>query len=482
MKKEISASVTVYLCLVLGIMLSFTFTVLEAARQQVIKAEIEGVMDIGLFSVLGEYHKQLLERYDIFAIDAGYGNKSSKTKQLEAHLQFYLNKNLKKEGSLFYSQGADLTKLSCDGVSMKEYLLLSDNSGQVMREAILNYMKHKKGSLITNILDRNYESLENQENSGSEGRSQWREKSSEIKSLIEERNRERKEDEESIVLDNPADYVETTIEEGILGLALPSGKEISAQSITKSNYFSYRDNREGEGNLAFKSSSLNGITKKTYLEEYYFAKCSYFNQEREDSLLKYQLEYLLQGEEKDQDNLEKTLQRILLIREGINLSYLMTDSQKQAEAETMALLISVACLMPELKEPLKTVILFAWSYAESVKDIRILLDGKQVAATKSDSTWNTPLSQLLSFTSHLGEYKCVENGMAYQDYLKFFLWTTNEQKLLSRFMDICEMDIRTITQNPYFSLDQCITVFHASSYFISGYGGDYEITRTGYYE
>ena len=128
-------------------------------------------------------------------------------------------------------------------------------------------------------------------------------------------------------------------------------------------------------------------------------------------------------------------------------------------------------------------ILYAWSYAESVKDIRILLDGNKVPMLKNSENWNTPLSQLLTFTSHLGEYKVLEEGIDYQKYLRFFLTLKSEKEILYRFMDICEMDIRKTQGNEYFQMDGCISAVKAKANVSSRYGYGYEITRTfSYYQ
>lgn len=126
--------------------------------------------------------------------------------------------------------------------------------------------------------------------------------------------------------------------------------------------------------------------------------------------------------------------------------------------------------------------MFAWSYAESVKDIRILLDGNKVPVLKTEETWNTPLSKLVSFSSCLNEYKVIEEGICYEDYLRFFLYKQPEKELLRRFMDICEMDIRVTEGNEYFQMDGCVSGVKAKANVSSGYGNGYEITRTYRYE
>lgn len=479
MKKEVSAYLTLTLALILGILLTLTFTLLDSVREEAIRTEIESVMELSLFSVFGEYHKELLERYDLFAIDSGYGSSSQNPELVAQRLQYYLNENFTHSGT---KNGYDLTSLQAKGTEISQYCLLSDREGQVLKQAILNYMKQKYGIGYLDDWIQDYSSLSSLEQNAYDVEGEWEKTNQEIRKKLEERTEALEEGEEAPLLDHPADHVEKVKTEGSLSLALPPGKELSAREIEKSQYLSARNYHIGTGILPEDKTFLDAVTAKGFLEQYFFEKAGYFSQEKEDSYLKYQIEYLLHGKEKDRENLEETLDRILLIREGINFTYLMGSSQKQAEADTMATLISIACLMPEIKEPVKMVLLLAWSYAESIQDLRILLDGNKVPLTKSDSSWNTPLSQLISFTSYLGNYNSSQEGMEYEDYLKFFITTKNETDLLMRFMDLCEMDLRYLTGNSDFSIDQCVVMLQGTTSVSSGYGGSYEITRSWYYE
>ena len=73
MKKDKNGYITLYLTLILGILLSLVFILLEGIRNKTMRTETESVMDIGLYSVFGEYNRQLLEQYDLFFIDTSYG-------------------------------------------------------------------------------------------------------------------------------------------------------------------------------------------------------------------------------------------------------------------------------------------------------------------------------------------------------------------------------------------------------------------------
>ena len=139
-------------------------------------------------------------------------------------------------------------------------------------------------------------------------------------------------------------------------------------------------------------------------------------------------------------------------------------------------------LSPEIKDALKVTILFAWTYAESVKDVRILMDGHPLPLIKNKDGWNTPLSQLFAFTSYLGDYDVPNSGITYEDYVRYFMNIKPEKELLYRFMDLCEMDIRITDSNKYFQMDGCLWNVKAKANVSSGYGYGYQISRSYGYQ
>ena len=138
--------------------------------------------------------------------------------------------------------------------------------------------------------------------------------------------------------------------------------------------------------------------------------------------------------------------------------------------------------LPELTEPITDLILFAWAYAESIQDLRILFDGGRVPLLKTDDCWNTPYSQLLTFRNHLSEYKSCESGMRYPDYLEAFLYLRPEKQNLERLMDVMEADIRLTSGNETFRMDGCITALTAEASVSSYFGYQYMINRKCRYE
>ena len=60
--KSIGAYLTVYLALVMSVLLSLCLALIEGARSKAVMLEAECVVDIGMNSVLAEYHRELFHQ------------------------------------------------------------------------------------------------------------------------------------------------------------------------------------------------------------------------------------------------------------------------------------------------------------------------------------------------------------------------------------------------------------------------------------
>lgn len=297
-------------------------------------------------------------------------------------------------------------------------------------------------------------------------------------------NKEQQEDEEWEGRDQelPSDVVNQARNEGILRLAIDNSSSLSSASIPVGTLYTGRDSvLEGTG-LMQGIQTPSGIADTCIFLRYIMEKCGNYRNRKETSEISYQVEYLLQGRDNDLDNLRGTANKLLLIREAANMAYLYGDSGKQNEARGTALLITALLGLPELEEAVTQLILFAWGYAESVKDMRMLFDGEKVPVIKDGGSWNTPYSQLLTFRGHLSEYPKGQSGLGYEDYLQALLFLMPQEKVTGRLMDIMEADIRRTKGNSCFRIDGCIDGMRAEAAVSSGYGYQYTIARSYGYE
>ena len=80
---------TIYLALTLGVMISLCLALIEGCRYRGICLETECVMDIGMDSILAEYHRELFAQYNLFAVDCSYGTEHGTTKLKYLPIRFW---------------------------------------------------------------------------------------------------------------------------------------------------------------------------------------------------------------------------------------------------------------------------------------------------------------------------------------------------------------------------------------------------------
>ena len=128
--------------------------------------------------------------------------------------------------------------------------------------------------------------------------------------------------------------------------------------------------------------------------EYLMKYCSNYFDYIEDSALCYQIEYLLNYENNDVNNLRGTIEKILLIREFMNCIYLMSDEVKMSQIKTCANVIASIIMQPEIQPALEIIIIGSWAYVEALSDGKDLLNNQKVAVIKTKETWRTDIKYL----------------------------------------------------------------------------------------
>ncbi len=470
---------TVYLSLTIAVMLSLIMALFQNARIGAIKMKAECAADISMNSVLAEYDRALFEKFDLLMTDCSYQTDSPSMANVEEHLRYFMQGNFDRTTVGRLTGSATLTGISCDEVSIPAYSFATDAGGAVLRRQILEYMSADPvmdriaeatadlGVLAANGFDTHDVEAEAAEN---------REKIAELMEDAPEIEAEEGESDEPIP-DNPADAVETQKGIGVVSLAVPDPSSVSVKSVDLDKYMSHRENNKGTG--LDEEESLS-VTDRMLLNQYFVEKTGCYTKPKDDGLLKYQLEYLIAGKDNDYDNLESCGRTLLFWREASNFAYIMTDSAKVEEAQALALILSSVILMPELEEPFKMSILFAWSFAESVSDMRRLYLGGRVPLVKDAESWHLSLTNLAFFRDNLADGG--GEGLSYPDYLRMLLLLQDLDEKTARMGDIIEMDVRQSPGDGNFRLDWCLDIFEADMKLSSRYGFDMRLVRTYGYE
>lgn len=478
MKAE-NGYLTVYMSLCLTVILSLCLTLIDGARRNGAAMEASCVADIGLQSVLAEYHRQLLEQYNLFAVDSSYGTAEHGSYNTEAHLLRYLDKNLSSDdvflSGLFYR---DIVDLHVDGVKTTGVSIYTDNSGAVFRrraaEAIqddigLSLLEELKGWLTTievNGLDT--ADLQSEKEAADRQLSQ-----------IEIPETEKV----SVETLNPTKILEEKRKLGILRQVVENEELLSRNTLDISGlvYDRMERNEISRGNLPpLESKWTEEMTERFLFQEYLLQYMGRYGQESAEDALKYQVEYLIAGKNNDTENLRSIANRICAIREAANAIYLWSDMDKRSEAELMADAICSAIALPEIAPVLEIVIILGWAYAESVYDVRTLLSGGRIPLMKNRDSWHYGLEGALSGASGSGvgeDGASWGQGLSYADYLRIFLSLTGLDKLTGRAMNMVEADIRMTSGNEAFCLDGCYDGVEFDIYMSSGFGYEYRLTR-----
>lgn len=99
-------SVTVFLALMLSLLLSLVCASIESVRMAAARTQILGSLDIGLYSLFGQYDRELLKEYDLFFLDGSCGGGTLKMSRIYDNMEEYMKPVLKQNSQkLSISQG-----------------------------------------------------------------------------------------------------------------------------------------------------------------------------------------------------------------------------------------------------------------------------------------------------------------------------------------------------------------------------------------
>ena len=518
---------TVYLALVLTVMLSLHLVLIEGVRSSAIRLEAECVTEIGLNSVMAEYHRELLNRYNLFAVDSSYGTAHAGTGNVEQRLQHYMNRNFSVEDvfleELLYK---DFIALEVENANVTKVSILTDGEGDVFRKRAVEAVKNDVG-LVTlenlkdwldvvknnglnereisaekevlddQLADRDGEMVQVEKRDAEKGQADEKQQKSETGQSKESQQKNgagqdgemqnETEDEtftefEWVEVDivNPTDGLEEVRRLGILSSVVEETTSLSAKRISEETLISTRmaNGTISQGNYPQEETvQIEEFTERFFFQEYLLRYMGNFVDPTENTALDYQIEYLIAGKESDGDNLRTIANRLCALREVANTIYLYGDTVKCAEAEVVAAGLAALCLLPELAEVFKHTLLLGWAYAESVHDVKVLLAGGNVPLLKDEASWYYDLGTALSLGEKEGADEMGASGLSYADYLRILMCFTNLHTLTARAMNIVEADIRLTGGNEHFRLDACYERLEFNINVTSAYGYQYDIRR-----
>ena len=249
--------------------------------------------------------------------------------------------------------------------------------------------------------------------------------------------------------DSVVDYIANVVKNGKLGLVIPDTNKISAASVIMDTLPSQMVQLE-------KVNSKNNfsITDRILYSQYLVTYFGNYVSKKRNTVLTYELEYLLSGKENDKDNLSKTVDKLILSREGFNLLHILRDSEKRQESKIMAAAIVGWTGIAFLVYMTQFLIMTAWAMGESILDVKTLLSGGKINIIKSKKDWNLSLSQLGSLGKKTNT-KNNEKGLSYVEYLQCLLMFEENETLWFRTMDLIQLNMQK-RYNQSFEMLKCI--------------------------
>lgn len=463
-------SVSVFFALLLPLVFSLFFCMLEVTRYQGMSRNSQETTEIILQNIMSEYDRCLWERYGVLALDMGYLTENGNTDRLEQRMRSFGVACTSEDLQQNY-----FTALQTMGCQAESFRLLTDDGGgdlirqgaQVMKEEGRNrlleeWMKQAQDISeegIPNVAElvlQAKEAIGEAKEAGAETTNQEKTQSGgmgEETSDGEDTAWDDSKGQSEIELkDDPLEVFEQWKQMGILALVMET-EDISSSCMDLENVVSHRSLLQGNG----ESSEEIHMAQKVLFGEYVVKKCGCYTTSVESQGLTYQAEYIIAGKDSDAENLESVAKRLLGIREIANLITLASDQQLRTRAMEVAAALGGATAGPVCLQAVQVGVLAVWAFVESVLDVRLLLQGGQVAAVKSAADWTSDLLQLGQYLPVSCVAKEKDGGMSYEDYLRGMLSVMETKKLGLRSCDVIERELQLREECPELSVDRMIS-------------------------
>jgi len=156
-----------------------------------------------------------------------------------------------------------------------------------------------------------------------------------------------------------------------------------------------------------------------------------------DTFYDSEVEYIINGNPSQLLNNTMTRGRLLLIRFGLNTLHVYTDAKKKAAATSIATAVAGWWTGGAGIPVITNLIMCGWGMGEAVIDLKELLEGESVPLYKLQGDWRLDIG----LPGDSGPQLNKALYFNYQDYLRLFLLTMNEEKKLSRIEDLIQLNI-----------------------------------------
>lgn len=238
---------------------------------------------------------------------------------------------------------------------------------------------------------------------------------------------------------------------------------------------------------------LEALAGSAAVNQYIFKYFRHLGSEESlgDTYFQNEIEYILCGKADDERARKKAKQKLVLLRNILNLTYLYSCPEKREAAMTLA---SVMTPGPEAVLT-QGVLLELWAYAEAENDVAMLYDNQKVPLLKGDQNWALTLENAVgtgnadSETDSESKLPAVNRGESdsrryikpqvtegadYGGYLRILLNAIPEKTRVLRAMDLIQINMKYLYCD-YFRLEDYYTGL-AFSMTVNGVKHEFEET------
>ena len=264
----VRGEITVFVSLIFILLVSFAGSLMESASIQMAKNYRRADMNRAIESVFAEYQKELLEEYDIFALDGSYETGSYAEGNLKDRLEYYGAANMEHQ--------------------IKRIQFLTDRDCQAFWQQAAWYMEQRYGLDIVKDWTGMTSVWGQQEDQAKEYQTEEKEMEQNLENLLEANEGELPAEE------NPIAHVGELQSSPILNLVMPKDVAVSEKQVDPGGLLEHRERNSGYGDfsdVAEESGTLSTLLFGEYLLEHF----SLFTDEEKTGALDYELEYILEG-------------------------------------------------------------------------------------------------------------------------------------------------------------------------------------------
>ncbi len=447
-------SITIFAVFCMLSVMSAVFLLLEAARYYGLEWYTDQKSRQCVEYVAAEYQPYLWDKFHILLLDGAYGTENFESGKLAGRIQKAAGKN----------RNSGFLDAEMNRIYTPEYTLATDLDGEVFLAMIAAYQKQL---LLTGEVQKLYKICEEQDaikDNGIEVDAQIEQAKEELEQA---KNKLQEEGQQPPVIENnpleTGNELKNALKYSVLDWLLPEGTRLSGLQMNLSENIENRTLEEGTRTIVTGESLDERILVLKYAEEVF----SCYGKEKQDHLYAYELEYLVAGKEKECENLEIVVKKMLRNRLAANVTHILSDPEKMEEAWATARSIAGCTGNPWIIMGVKSALVGSWAYAESILDMRSLLSGEKIPLIKSKEQWTLGLFELQKAFQRDVRAKVCENGNSYETYISQMLFFSEKRELAYRMMNVMEQHLKMTEQYANCQMDHMLVSFGCEMEFAS---------------